>query len=264
VELKKLKVADESLFSFLLRNCHSHDDLRELQDYCDTVLANRPGCTAAIYTKAMTLGRRGDLAAARAVLSVDSHIWVRDLAAPSRYASKQVFHSALIDEIRRHPTLVKDPIEKATRGGHQTSFLGSSDGPAIATLIELIQKEVDSYVEALDQASSLALSAPPAATISIWAVIYDNAGRQVSHFHPSGWLSGVYYAHAVKGEGNENAGDLLIGALDSAEGLAPPWGIRAVDPAAGRIVLFPSYVPHATAPASTGRIAIGFDVLPSI
>lgn len=92
--------------------------------------------------------------------------------------------------------------------------------------------------------------------MSIWAVIYDDHGRQDSHFHPSGWLSGVYYPQA-------GSGDLLIGALDAAEAIDPPWGARAVDPVEGRLVLFPSYVPHSTAPAAAGRVSVAFDVMPS-
>jgi putative 2-oxoglutarate-Fe(II)-dependent oxygenase superfamily protein len=44
----------------------------------------------------------------------------------------------------------------------------------------------------------------------------------------------------------------------------PPWGTREIRPVPGRLVLFPSYVPHATiATGSTDkRICIAFDVTP--
>jgi tetratricopeptide (TPR) repeat protein len=262
--LKQLKIGDHSLLSFLLNKCRSHQDLSELRDYCGAVLSKDPGCTAAMYAKAVAMAKLGEVDSARAVLSLEDLVSVRELAAPVGYASEQLFHIELLAEIQQHPTLIRDPKGKSTRGGHQTAFLKRSDGPAINTLIEHIQYEVDRYVEALsEEASTFKLSRPQRATLSIWAVIYDEHGRQDSHFHPSGWLSGVYYPQIGKSDRSSRRGELLIGAVDPAEGFEPPWGIRAVEPKAGRLVLFPSYVPHATAPAGTGRVAVAFDVMQS-
>jgi hypothetical protein len=44
----------------------------------------------------------------------------------------------------------------------------------------------------------------------------------------------------------------------------PPWGIRDIHPVPGRLVMFPSYIPHATIPTKSNeeRICISFDVIP--
>ncbi len=45
-----------------------------------------------------------------------------------------------------------------------------------------------------------------------------------------------------------------------------PWGVRDIRPAPGRLVLFPSFVPHATLPTKSPepRICVAFDVVPCV
>ncbi|MEI9996940.1 MAG: putative 2OG-Fe(II) oxygenase [Rhizomicrobium sp.] len=86
------------------------------------------------------------------------------------------------------------------------------------------------------------------------------------HGHPGGWISGVYYVDAPRLPG-ENAyrGALIVGAIDTKQhGFEPPWGTRAIEPVPGRLVLFPSYVSHATEPTGIdgARISVAFDVVP--
>jgi hypothetical protein len=54
-----------------------------------------------------------------------------------------------------------------------------------------------------------------------------------------------------------------MGALGEKQTIAPPWGIREIEPVPGRLVLFPSYVPHLTLPSGVAgdRISIAFDVV---
>ena len=55
-------------------------------------------------------------------------------------------------------------------------------------------------------------------------------------------------------------------ALDpQTHGVDPPWETREIEPVPGRLVLFPSYVPHATQPSGLEgeRISIAFDVVPT-
>ncbi len=92
-------------------------------------------------------------------------------------------------------------------------------------------------------------------------------GFQKSHIHYSGWLSGVYYVTAPKlSHGDDvRAGCLALGSLDLPEGRESPWGIRDIRPAPCRLVLFPSFVPHATLPTKSPepRICVAFDVVPA-
>ena len=59
-----------------------------------------------------------------------------------------------------------------------------------------------------------------------------------------------FYVAAPRPSG-ENAyrGPLVLGVLDSSDQeIKPPWGTLEVEPVPGRLVMFPSYVPHATLP----------------
>jgi uncharacterized protein (TIGR02466 family) len=105
-------------------------------------------------------------------------------------------------------------------------------------------------------------AAPDTVRINQWAVVYDGSGYQTSHRHPSGWISGVYYVVAPS---DPSQGALLLGAPQQKIASPPPWGIQRIAPAPGRLVLFPSFVPHATEPCGKDgeRICVAFDVMPA-
>jgi hypothetical protein len=44
----------------------------------------------------------------------------------------------------------------------------------------------------------------------------------------------------------------------------PPWGVQEIEPVPGRLLLFPSFLPHATEPTGIAgaRISVAFDVVP--
>jgi uncharacterized protein (TIGR02466 family) len=139
--------------------------------------------------------------------------------------------------------------------------------PATGDAIALIRLAVDEYaanlVEALDH--PFVKGRPQRASLNAWAVVYRGDGHQIAHIHPEGWMSGVYYVSVPRKLCEKPPGSLVLGAMEM-EGLNidPPWGIREIEPAPGRLVLFPSYVPHATIPTRSAdkRICIAFDVEP--
>src|SRR6476646_10216143 len=95
---------------------------------------------------------------------------------------------------------------------------------------------------------------------------FPGDGRQAAHIHPYGWLSGVYYVSVPKTSSEDlRNGCLVLGAMEEGLNVDPPWGIRYISPAPGLLVLFPSYVPHATIPTRSPdrRICIAFDVGPN-
>lgn len=249
-----------------------------------------PICRAALDRKAGHVQARYELAAAYARLGrpddarklidldrfvLDRFVTVTDLAASGDYADPAAFEGALRDEITRNPTLKPDPAGKATRGGLQTAAdLASTSDGALAALMGLLRSAVDTFVAGLPDRSPnrsgdpFLATRPESAAIHAWAVVYPGEGFQKSHIHYSGWLSGVYYVTAPKlSRGDDlRAGCLALGSLDLPEGRESPWGIRDIRPAPGRLVLFPSFVPHATLPSKSPepRICVAFDVVPCV
>jgi tetratricopeptide (TPR) repeat protein len=233
---------------------------------CDAALALDPACANATYFKALALTKLGRADEARALLSVERDVEISEPGVPPGFASRGAFLAALAEEIRRHPTLAADPRGKSTERGRQTGLLQDGDGPAIAAAIRLIREAVAQVGRTADGPPTPWASARPAqARLNAWAVVCGPEGRQQSHRHPDGWLSGVFYVAApAAAPGGGFAGPLLLGALDEGEP-EPPWSVRRIEPVPGRLVTFPSATPHATAPscAAGERICVAFDVVPA-
>jgi len=222
---------------------------------CDRVLHDSPGHTNAIYFKALALARLGRDDEARRLIDLDEA--VRIIALPFDAA----FCAALAAEIEANPTLTPD--RRTTRGGLQTLRLDYPGATHIEALLSQLKDAAENYAARGDRWSA---AAPREASRNSWAVIYGAQGRQLPHHHVEGWVSGVFYAAAPRAANGDYAGRLVLGEAPAPFGITdPPWGIRTGAPGPGRLVLFPSYVPHAT--EETGvtapRISVAFDVVPA-
>ncbi len=236
-------------------------------DLCDSVLAENSAHTYAKYLKALALGALHRMDEARDLVALDNLVEISDLPVPSGYADDRSFRGALAAEIFANPTLAGDPRGSSTRDGRQTRQLRQPNAVAVEALIVGIKKAVETCGERPKAAhDGFSAGRPAMARLDIWAVINGRNGRQAPHGHPGGWISGVYYVDAPRLPG-ENAyrGALIVGAIDTKQhGFEPPWGTRAIEPVPGRLVLFPSYVSHATEPTGIdgARISVAFDVVP--
>ena len=243
-------------------------DSAGLLAFCEARLAEDSASSAAIFYKAVALARLGRGEEACAVMSPDKHVAICDLPAPAQYGDGEKFRQLLAAEICRNPTLAPDPRGKATRDGRQTRHLRQPDAVAIEALIAQIKHAAQDYARRLSASDeAFAAAQPKLARLDAWAVVCGKDGRQKAHLHPHGWLSGVYYVTASRPAGaNLYRGPLILGALDPhAHGVEPPWGTREIEPVPGRLVLFPSYLPHATQPSGVegARISVAFDVVPA-
>jgi uncharacterized protein (TIGR02466 family) len=102
--------------------------------------------------------------------------------------------------------------------------------------------------------------------LRIWGTLLESGGFQLPHSHPLGWISGVYYAQVPEGMriDNPEAGVLEFGMPPEHFHYASHPELRRIEPAEGRLVLFPSYYFHRTLPftADGKRISVAFDVVP--
>jgi len=101
--------------------------------------------------------------------------------------------------------------------------------------------------------------------VSSWSSRLRDGGFHLNHVHPQGWISSAYYVSVpqVCRDERRRQGWLQLGepTEDFGEGFQPR---RYVQPAPGRLVLFPSYLWHGTVPLESAqvRITIAFDVAP--
>jgi tetratricopeptide (TPR) repeat protein len=236
---------------------------------CQAALKREPGHNQARYELAFALTILGRSQEAQRLIDVDRFITVTEIVTPQGYANAETFEAALAREITDNPTLRPDPLDRATRGGLQTmDGLPHAGERAVRDVIDEIRLAVNAFEANLPEGLDhpFIKARPKRAWLDAWAIVYPGHGRQVAHIHASGWLSGVYYVSAPKTPCDDvRNGCLVLGAMEM-EGLSivPPWGTREISPVPGRLVLFPSYVPHATIPTGSTdkRICIAFNVNP--
>jgi len=265
-DLRQVTMPDDHdgyIMRLQLRAMYRDGAMEELLLQCDRCLALVPGDTSATYFKAIALAKLGRAPEARSVLSLDRLVEISMLSTPAGFPSLQAFCDQLAAEISSNRNFVRDPRSKATREGFQTHYLRSLDAPGVEVLLEQIKSQVEAYSARLgDNDGEFATAKPDNAKLVAWAIASDAEGHQMPHHHPSGWLSGVFYVQGLR-RNNAFCGPLILGAVD--EDIDPPWGVREIEPLPGRVVLFPSYVPHATLPPGVGvgrRIVVAFDVAP--
>lgn len=238
----------------------------EFLAFCDALLESHPAHADATFYRALALARLGRTTEARQAIALNRDVQTQELLAPPGYRTAEAFRAALSDEILRNPTLVADPRGKATRNGRQTQYLHQPGSPAIDALTDQIKKAVDAFEPLCSHgAYAGAARGPKVASLRVWAVVSGAQAYQKVHRHPEGWASGVFYVSAPRATGNDRyAGSLVLGALDPVDhGIDPPWETMEIEPLPGRLVLFPSYVPHTTLPtgATGARIVVAFDVV---
>jgi len=157
-----------------------------------------------------------------------------------------------------------DGISKSNRNGwHSKGNLFDSD-------VDCIQQVRQAAAEAVFQATrKVSKSVDPESLrlkLFAWMNINPPGGFNAPHTHPGAHWSGVYY---VSQPGVEEGSSGMIEFLDPRSDL-PHWRIldakafrpkRRLRPAAGEIVLFPSYLVHWVYPNETfeERISIAFN-----
>jgi hypothetical protein len=98
-----------------------------------------------------------------------------------------------------------------------------------------------------------------------WSSRLRDSGFHVNHLHPLGWISSCYYVAVPDAAKDETArqGWIKFGEPSFEVALKNPVR-RAIQPVAGRLVLFPSYMWHGTIPFrdDAARTTIAFDVVP--
>ncbi len=233
-------------------------------------LAAHPGERQVLAAQVFALRDAGCEAEAAALLDFDRLIRVIDVRAPNGFTATGEFNARLRQVIETDPSLLPSPASKATRGGAQTGEFSFASDPVLVALRRVIDAAIAETAAALG-ATGLAghpamARAAPSWTLRAWGTVLEGGGSQSPHIHPLGWLSGVYYAAlpADMGAGGAQAGWLEFGAPPERFVVAVPAVTRAVEPVAGRLVIFPSYFYHRTLPfaAAGRRISIAFDVVP--
>lgn len=248
--------------------------LMEVRDYdaavshADSLLRAKPGHTTSLaykYIALAELGRRSELpelADYAALLQAERP------PVPPGYGDRDAFHQALAREILAEPTLAYE--RNTTRFGYQTDDIGFSSAPAIRALNELLSAAVARRADLARRAPVNAFdrAAPRDFRLYSWGVVIRQKGHQAPHFHPHGWLSGVYYIEVpddISDDDPARSGWIEFGRGDARWNKpTTEMPMYQVKPEVGTLLTFPSYFWHSTRPLRTDkrRISFAFDVIP--
>ena len=181
----------------------------------------------------------------------------------SKIENSNTFITNLIEELNNVVTIWEPPNQSGNGGFKSIGNLFDYPKPNIATLKDIILKEIDAYHEKFKNKKCTFIEKwPVEKNMSGWHIILKENGYQNSHFHPDGWLSGVIYLKVVPPlKDNEGAIKFDMALPDYPDSDLPK---KVHTPQVGDIVLFPSSLYHGTIPFSTDtdRIIVSFDLKP--
>jgi len=241
--------------------------LPEARKLCEELLLRNPDDQKLIAYYATTLRVAGD---PRYTVLHDYQRLVRTYlpAPPTGFASVEEFLTAFARELLGLHRTEQRPLDQSLRGGSQTMHNLSADNPVIAAFFAMIDEPIRDYINRLrDDERDHPTDRRKSAGYRIggsWSVRLMPGGFHVNHVHPQGWISSAFYVELPKsGDPQGQQGWLKFGETDGTyAGCAADYLVK---PAAGMLVLFPSYMWHGTVPFENGgrRLTAAFDVIPA-
>jgi tetratricopeptide (TPR) repeat protein len=190
-----------------------------------------------------------------------------DIEAPAGWSSFAEFNSVLLSTLEARHRFAMHPLAQSLRNGSQTARdLRTDEDATIRATLEAFREPIEAYRSAIGSNPAHPLTARNFGTTRLsgcWSVQLRREGFHVNHIHPEGWISSAYYV-SVPDEVND--ADLMSGWLKFGETRFPVPGAAPahfIQPRAGRLVLFPSYMWHGTNPihGSATRTTIAFDAV---
>jgi len=237
--------------------------------YCEKALEQSPreGATLALQSIAwrMMEDERDET-----LSGYDTLVRTFDLEPPQGFSRMEDFNAELDAALDRLHPGTREFLGQSLRGGTQTpnTLFGSG-----LELVEKLQMRIDEtvarYIAELaadDGHPFLSRRARDFRYAGSWSSRLKDRGFHVNHIHPMGWISSCYYVAVPSAVEDETArqGWIKFGEPSLDVALKQPVR-RAIQPAAGRLILFPSYLWHGTIPFhdQAARTTIAFDVVPA-
>jgi hypothetical protein len=194
---------------------------------------------------------------------------VFELDPPEGFPDMESFNQELGAYLERLHRDKRENVSQSLRGGTQTmENLFHRGHELVERLRARVDEAVTAYISRMkpDENHPLLKRRRDGFGYSAsWSSRLHDCGFHTNHFHPKGWISSAYYVELPEvvdtGEGQQ--GWIKFGEPAFEAGLKSPIR-RAIQPRAGRLVLFPSYMWHGTIPfhAETTRLTIAFDAVP--
>lgn len=229
--------------------------------------AMRPDAQDLIAREALALRVKGD-PGYQSIYDYERYVRPYFIEPPAGFASLAAFNAELGERLKALHGAAAHPLDQSLRNGTQTrTDLARSSDPLVRAFIAALEAPIRDYIHKLpnDAADPMGRRKTNGHRIwGCWSVRLRPAGFHVNHVHPEGWISSSYYVEVpARHEGDDPyAGWIKFGEPDlPVPGCDPEL---FVEPSAGKLVLFPSYMWHGTVPFRRGeRLTAPFDVVPS-
>ncbi|HEU5133959.1 MAG TPA: putative 2OG-Fe(II) oxygenase [Steroidobacteraceae bacterium] len=238
----------------------------EARALCEELLLRDPDDQKLIAYHATALRMSGDARYAE-LHDYPRLVRVYRPAPPAAFPTIGDFNAAFARELSRLHRTDHHPLDQSLRGGSQTERNLPADNPVIAGFFSLVDAPIRDYIARLrDGDRSHPTDRRKSAGYRIsgsWSVRLMPGGFHVNHVHPRGWISSAYYVELpAMQDARAQAGWLKFGEPD--DRYPGCTADHLVEPAAGMLVLFPSYLWHGTVPFEQGgrRLTAAFDVIP--
>ena len=210
------------------------------------------------------------------LVDYDNHIGVFTLPVPAGYSSLDNFLAELKSVLLGMHRAQVAPSQQTLKSGTQTpGRLLQKRNPVIASYKAALAQVVESYLQRFSSDENhpflkrLASAKSGQFTFSgSWSVKLKPQGFHVNHVHPEGWISSASYVSLPDTMSDQASQSGCIKFGESALMLGEREVVeRVIHPAAGQLVLFPSYTWHGTyafeGATSQFRLTAPFDVVPA-
>jgi tetratricopeptide (TPR) repeat protein len=237
--------------------------------YCEMALEQSPRDGAVLALQSIAW-RMMDDERDEVLGGYDTLVRVFELEPPDGFSRMEDFNAELDAALDRLHPGTREFLGQSLRGGTQTpnALFGSG-----LELVEKLQARIDEtvarYIAELaadDSHPFLSRRARDFRYAGSWSSRLKDRGFHVNHIHPMGWISSCYYVAVPPAVEDETArqGWIKFGEPSLNVRLKKPVR-RAIQPAAGRLILFPSYLWHGTIPFhdQAARTTIAFDAVPA-
>lgn len=202
---------------------------------------------------------------------VDIERFVRSftLPVPEGFDTLEAFNEQYLKALDQWHLYKTHPLDQSLREGSQTpTDLTQIDDPTIRAFITALDGPIHQYMEEVGAGDDHPLTMRNTGSYKItgcWSVRLKGGGWHVSHVHPAGWLSSAYYAQVPQETcaGADKAGWIQFG-QPPFETIPPSPPEKWIQPKAGVLVIFPSFMWHGTNPIHDGstRVTSPFDAVP--
>jgi len=192
-----------------------------------------------------------------------------ELRPPEGYSDMESFNRDLNHYLDRLHAWKREFLRQTVRGGTQSlDNLFGKGHDLVERLRVRIDEAVAAYIARMQDNDNHPLFRRRRKEFeysSSWSARLHDCGFHTNHVHPKGWISSAYYValpdSVADAEGRQ--GWIKFGEPHFDAGLRNPVR-RAIQPRAGTLVLFPSYMWHGTVPfhSQQSRTTIAFDVVP--